>query len=57
MTDPAEPVTAERGSDRFRVLPQRVSPQDWVVEIPTEPPHPPVIGDPDRDFMLRYCAL
>jgi hypothetical protein len=57
MTDPAEPVTPERGSDRFRVLPQRVSPQDWVVEIPTEPPHPPVIGDPDRDFMLRYCAL
>lgn len=40
--------------ERFRVLPERVKPEDWVMEVPAEDPPDPEGGrDTDRDFMLR----
>ena len=41
--------------ERFRVMPQRVSPQDWVIDVPAENvPDPEGGRDTDRDFVIRY---
>ena len=42
---------------RFRILPERVKPQDWVTEVPAEDAPDPEGGrDTDRDFTIRYGA-
>jgi hypothetical protein len=41
--------------ERFRVLPERVKPEDWVIEVPAEDPPDPEGGrDTDRDFVIRF---
>lgn len=45
---------AEPDRARWRELPPRIEPSEWVIEVPAGPPNPPEIGNPDRDFMLRY---
>lgn len=49
-----QPPAVDDARSRWRELPPRVDPEDWVAEVPAEAPNPPEIGDPDRDFMLRY---
>jgi hypothetical protein len=41
---------------RYRVLPEPISPEDWTTEQPSEDPPDPEGGrDTDRDFLLRYA--
>jgi hypothetical protein len=41
--------------ERFQALPQRVKPEDWVIEVPAEDAPDPEGGrDTDRDFVIRY---
>jgi hypothetical protein len=41
--------------ERFRALPKRVEPEDWVIEVPAEDAPDPEGGrDTDRDFVIRY---
>ncbi len=40
---------------RIRTLPERVRPEDMVIEIPADPPPDPEGGrNTDMDFTLRY---
>jgi hypothetical protein len=52
---PVQDAAAVRAS-RWGTLPVRVRPDQLIEEVPTEPPHDPDGGgDPNRDWMLRYC--
>jgi hypothetical protein len=48
---------AERGSERFKHLPERVRPEDSVESKDTRVARDPESGrDTDRDFMIRYSG-
>ena len=56
---PEAPRAQEPGErdvpERFRVLPERVKPEDWVIDVPAEDAPDPEGGrDTDRDFVIRY---
>lgn len=57
-TPDAPPVHGPQDRDvpeRFRALPKRVKPEDWVIEVPAEDATDPEGGrDTDRDFVIRY---
>lgn len=39
---------------KWAQLPSRVMPEDWLEEIPTDPPNDPYGGrNPDNDWLLR----
>ena len=41
--------------ERFRVLPEHVNSEDWVIDVPAEDAPDPEGGrDTDRDFVIRY---
>jgi hypothetical protein len=46
---------AQQRLERWSTLPPRVNPDEMTTEAPSSPPNPPEIGDPDRNFMLRYA--
>jgi hypothetical protein len=46
---------SHEGSEKYRTLPERIKPVDYVESQPASPAKDPEMGrDTKRDFMLRY---
>jgi hypothetical protein len=46
---------SHEGNEKYRTLPERVEPEDYVESQPASPAKDPEMGrDTKRDFMLRY---
>jgi hypothetical protein len=46
---------SREGNEQYRVLPERIKPEDYVESQPASPAKDPEMGrDTKRDFMLRY---
>lgn len=49
-------AAAQRAA-RYGSLPPRVSPDQYVEEMPADPPNDPGFGgDPETEWMIRYSA-
>jgi hypothetical protein len=55
--DEATGIDPEHGPNRFKQLPERISPEDMVETTDTHVARDPEGGrDTDRDFMIRYSG-
>lgn len=51
-----DPAAAERAR-KYGTLPPRIAPEDQVVEIPSDPPHPPQVpAQSDEELVIRYAG-
>jgi hypothetical protein len=56
MSDEPQDVEARRRAERWRQLPKRIPPEEWIESVPEDPPPSSATpaGDPDTAWMLRY---
>jgi hypothetical protein len=56
MSDEPQDFEARRRAERWRELPKRIPPEEWIESVPEDPLPSTAApaGDPDTTWMLRY---
>ena len=57
MAEPTRDDAAEARQKKYGRLPERVDPDDMVEVQDSEPPNPPVFGDPTQAEFMRNAGI